>query len=577
MQQLLAALTLAALLFAGCVDNASDETPTPIEDAEPRWTTEAWKAVLTPDITDGVTTEIVYIEAVDGTTLSLTVHLPTGMGDAKLPTLLQITPYQAGRVSAPTQDDAPPGGSWMDIVRTGVAYVEADARGTNGSAGCLDFGGSADRSDAQVFHDWITSQPWSNGRVVTDGVSHPGMGSVVAHAAVPQLTAALAHAPVVSYYQDQWNLGARLEQINEAYQAFDTLPAAYVSADAAASQAAPCTGETLLDYGQIDGPWTELWQDRHIARHILPEVTNPVLLTHGFVDMNVHTDHSQLYWDALPDDFPKYAIFGWWYHSWPDMGGHPAEDFADVRHRWMDATLHGADNGLWQEPRVLVEDSTGTWHESHNWPIDGSWRVTWHADASGTLASNATAGAVSYLDAQGAQRGSWTDASVVFRSDPLEQTMLVNGEPRAKLVASSDQAQTKWVVYLLDEAPDGSWHRIAQGYADSRVHGGEGTWADMVPGQEYEWEIPLLPTAKVVAEGHRIVMLVASQDAATADPEAPCWDAHRVDGEGGCYSPTGIFPATTMGRATNTVHTGPDGTTISFDWVNPAATNKPTA
>ena len=40
-----------------------------------------------------------------------------------------------------------------------------------------------------------------------------------------------------------------------------------------------------------------------------------------------------MYWDALPDNYPKYAIFGWWYHGYPDMRDHPAADFGSVRHR----------------------------------------------------------------------------------------------------------------------------------------------------------------------------------------------------------------------------------------------------
>ncbi len=577
MKSTLTALVLASLVLAGCVTDAPGAGETGAGTDAPRWSTQEWRDALTEDIYTDVTTDIVRIDAADGTGLTMTVHLPAGFTEGTtFPTLQQITPYQSGRLSTPATPDAPPGGAWMNVVRSGVAYVEADARGTNGSEGCLDFGGSADRSDAQVFHEWIVNQPWSNGRVVTDGVSHPGMGSVVAHAAVPELTAALAHAPVVSYYQDQWVLGARLEQINEFYQTVESQPAMYADAESAMAQAAACTGETLLDFGQIDGPWTEKWEDRHLARHILPEVTAPILLTHGFVDMNVHPDHSQMYWDALPDDFPKYAIFGWWYHSWPDMTGHPAEQFADWRHRWMDATLHGVDNGLWSEPRVLVEDSTGVWHESHDWPIDGSEQVTLLAGPTGTLGSEASEGWRRYSDTPGAQRGSWVDANVTFRSDPLAQDMLVNGEPRVHLVATSTSTQTKWVVYLLDEAPDGSWQRIAQGYADSRVHGGEGTWEDSQPGKEYSWEIPLLPTAKVVPKGHQIVLLVASEDASTADPRAPCWEAHRgEDGQGGCYSPTGIVRAINTRPATNAIQTGPDATSVTFAWVDPATTNKP--
>jgi hypothetical protein len=78
------------------------------------------------------------------------------------------------------------------------------------------------------------------------------------------------------------------------------------------------------------------------------------------------------------------------------------------------------------------------------------------------------------------------------------------------------------------------------------------------------------------------VLLVASQDSPTIDglmalaEEGPfasvwCWDDHRD----GCYAPSGIVPATTADRAVNTVHLGPEGTSVTFAWVDPAETAKP--
>ena len=163
---------------------------------------ERWKEGLSKPRYDAVVSSTHYLEAADGTQLSLTLHLPEGLpAEAKIPTLLQITPYQ------PIDQGLSRLGSYADyffFVLRGAAYVEADARGTGGSEGCLDFGGKADRQDAEVFADWIRKQPWSNGKIVTDGVSHPGMGSLVAHTSVRNLTGALAHAPVVSYYRDEW-------------------------------------------------------------------------------------------------------------------------------------------------------------------------------------------------------------------------------------------------------------------------------------------------------------------------------------------------------------------------------------
>ncbi len=565
MRFLIAAPLLVAVL-SGCV--SSD--PVPVAEPTP------WQELLSEPIFDAVTSSVHYIEAEDGTQLSLTVYLPVGL-DEPAPTLLQLTPYQPLNFNSPATGTFA-GRAWEDFVLRGAVYVEADARGTNGSEGCLDFGGSADRSDARVFTEWIRAQDWSNGVIVSDGVSHPGMGSVVAHVADPQLTASLAHAPVVSYYQDEWLQGAKFEdQLNgPLYQAIELAPALTGDPESVAAQAAPCTGATTLDYSQPEGRFNDLWQDRDLSlavRELDAAPEAPILLTHGFVDINVHPDHSQLHYDALKDlGTDAWGIFGWWYHGWPDMEGHPAETFQDWRHRWLDATLFGTDNGLWDEPKILVEDSTGTWHKSNNWPIDGSETVTLYPDADNLVASASAAGEVAYLDNAETRRNDWV-GSVAFSTEPLDAPRLVNGAPTLTLHATSTATQTKWVAYLFDEAPDGSRTRITHGYADSHIRAPQiDEWVDITPGQADTWTIPLQPTAVVVEEGHRLVLMITSQDSrragfATTDP---CMEDFR----GGCYNPSGILPAGSAGTAVNTIVTGPDATRVELAWVDPAITVK---
>lgn len=541
---------------------------------EQRWHPDRWSAALSEPVYDGVERSTHYVETEDGTTLSLTVHLPRGLkSGTRIPTLLQLTPYRP-------LDQA--FGGYRDyefFVLRGAAYVEADERGTGGSEGCLDFGGSADRSDAQVFAAWVRSQPWSNGRIVTDGVSHPGMGSVVAHAAVRGLTGALAHAPVVSYYQDEWLQGAKFEdQFNgPLYQGIELappLPPEFGDVQSTQAQAAPCTGRTTADFTPVDGPVTPLWADRDLSRHV-EQGRAPILLTHGFLDVNVHPDHSQLYWDALPDAAAKYAIFGWWYHGYPDMREHPFGRFDDVRHRWLDTLLLRRENGLFAEPRVLVEDSRGVWHEGADWPLERSQDVVLHPGQQDRLAARAPARSVSYADAPGAQRGEWKGASVEFRTDPLPADRLVNGAPVLDLVASSSADATKWVAYLFAEAPDGTRQRVSHGYADSHTWAGESQWKPVQPGKQYRWRLELQPTAAVVEKGSRLVLVVASQDSRnTDDPRANdsgCFDDYR----GGDYCPSGIVPASTVGRAINTVHLGPGKTALRLQWVDPRKTAKP--
>ena len=564
---LAASIAMALLLLAAPA--GSQESPR-------RWDPEEWVAELSKPIYSQIVRTTHYIAAEDGSQLSLTVHLPEGLpADAKIPTLLQLTPYR------PLDQIGEGYTDYEFFVKRGAAYVEADERGTGGSQGCLDFGGSLDRSDARVFASWIRSQPWSNGRVVTDGVSHPGMGSVVAHAAVPGLTGSLAHAPVVSYYQDEWLQGAKFEdQFNgPLYQAIELappLPPEFEGVDMVKGQLAPCTGMTTADFSTPIGTFTDTWKDRDLSRHIQHPET-PILLTHGFVDMNVHPDHSQLYWDALPDNAPKYAIFGWWYHGWPDMRDHPFQNFGSVRHRWMDSLLFQRENGLNAEPRVLVEDNTGTWHEGHDWPLEQSTEFVLQPTASGTLGEAAApAGQVSYTDKPGARRGHWADTHVAFRSDPFAEDMLINGAPELDLVASSNLTETKWVAYLFTEDPDGKWHRVTHGYADSHTWNGEDKWEIMTPATKYEWTLKLLPTAVVVPAGHRLTLVITSQDSRNTDDmrqagNDACWE----DYQGECYRPSGILPAATMGSATNTVHLGPDATALRLDIADPDLTSKP--
>ncbi|HEX9816467.1 MAG TPA: CocE/NonD family hydrolase [Candidatus Thermoplasmatota archaeon] len=562
---------LLVSLVAGCLGGPRDQNPDRPSpgDVPGRWSYDQWNETLTTPTFGSIARSVHHVTAFDGTRLSLTLFLPQELPpDVKLPTLVELTPYQSLN---PDVGPVLPAFA-TEYVKHGVALVAADARGTNGSDGCLDFGGTADRRDAQIFAEWIRAQPWSNGKIVVEGVSHPGMGAVVAHAAIPGLTASIPTAPVVSYYQDEWLQGAKFEdQVNgPAYQGIELAPSADPDPESMKAQAAACTGKTTLDFERTDGRFDALWQDRDLSR-FTPEEKIPILFNHGFVDLNVHPDHTQMYWDALPEDYPKYAIMGWWYHGYPDLRGHPWADnatsggtFGRTLQRWFDATLLEKDNGLWQEPNVLVEDSKGGWHESQHWPLDGSRNVTYTASGMNQLfegIDGAQTGRASYTDRIGAVRGHWTDASVVFKTDPLPNTQLINGMPLVHLYAQSNVEETKWVTYLIDEAPNGTWQRISHGYADSHTWKDPAEWLPIEPGKTYKWTLKLQPTAVVVEEGHRILLLVASQDSRnlqTPQESIVCFSDYR----GGCYDPSGIRPATTAGRAQNTVITGPEGTMV---------------
>lgn len=581
--------TLVAGTLAGCVAPVVTESETPASEPPTDWTTE-----LSQPIYDGIISAIARTTSADGTSLSLAFHLPQGLPEGeRVPTLLRLTPYQGGtagpfgygRTSTPMGTAPPPGGGPVEAtVLRGAAFVEGALRGTAGSGGCIDFGGDADRGDAQAFVAWIRAQPWSNGVVVTAGISHDGMASVAAHVAVQDLGASIAYAASLSYYLDEWYQGARFDRPwnGPVYTVTSTQPVLYVEPESQLAKVEPCT--TTVPFAQLDGRHGPYWDERDNAR-FAHAARAPLLLTHGFLDTNVLPNAAQSYWDALPEAYPKWSVWGWFAHTDPDFATHPLGDFALLRQQWIDATLFGHENGLWETPRVLAEDNLGVWHESATWPLDHSERVRFHARDDGALVLDApNPGSLSYTDREGANRPDWRDAHVAFRSEPLAEARLVSGAPKLHLVASSDQIETKWVVYLLDEAPDGTRQRVTQGYADSHTYAGEDEWREMTPGSSYAWDIQLLPTAWVVEPGHRLVLLVASQDSGwnprEGEPEVSmtstypmaCWPAPK----GECYWPMGILPSATAGRAVNTVHTGEDATLLELHWADPMATTKAT-
>ena len=79
-----------------------------------------------------------------------------------------------------------------------------------------------------------------------------------------------------------------------------------------------------------------------------------------------------------------------------------------------------------------------------------------------------------------------------------------------------------------------------------------------------------MPTAVVVKKGHKLALLITSQDSRRSIGNNNCFSDYR----GGCYNPSGILPATTVNEATNTIYLGKGGTTLELDWVDPRLTNK---
>jgi uncharacterized protein len=126
---------------------------------------------------------------------------------------------------------------------------------------------------------------------------------------------------------------------------------------------------------------------------------------------------------------------------------------------------------------------------------------------------------------------------VEFATAPLEQDLVIVGEPQMRLVSSTTAPRVHLIANLYDESPEGDRRRITQFAINPELREGLATPQPATPGQRYELDPPGFTMGHHLRAGHRLVLRVT-----TSDPDkAPTF---AVDPQ-------------------VTVFTGPDGT--SFD------------
>lgn len=144
-----------------------------------------------------------YITMRDGVKLAAYVTLPADEnGDPvtePLPTVLVQTSYNGtmgGVVSAI-------GGGDPYIVQRGYATVVVDVRGTGQSQGQWEAFGEEEQADYGEVVEWVTQQPFSDGRIGVYGVSYLGITAILTAAqGHPAVKAAFPIVPIGDGYRD---------------------------------------------------------------------------------------------------------------------------------------------------------------------------------------------------------------------------------------------------------------------------------------------------------------------------------------------------------------------------------------
>lgn len=159
-----------------------------------------------------------YVTMRDGCRLAVDVYLPHTApdrpADEPVPTIVIFTPYYRRFVTSdPTLEPSPNCGRYRDaFVPHGYAVVVVDVRGTGASFGTRDaLRSPKERDDYFEVAQWIVTQPWSDGRIGSTGISYLGAASVfLASTGHPAVKAIAPLFAVTDIYTDQLYVGGIL-------------------------------------------------------------------------------------------------------------------------------------------------------------------------------------------------------------------------------------------------------------------------------------------------------------------------------------------------------------------------------
>ncbi len=497
----------------------------------------------------------------DGEHLLVDVYRPTTRGS--YPVLIAASPYprQIQDLGAPTAIIE--AGNSEFFVSRGYVHVIANLRGTGGSTGVWGMADEQERRDLYDLVEWAAAQSWSDGNVGMLGISYFAIAQIGAAATRPPHLKAIFPFEVSSdLYEAAYHYGLFsasfitpwLTMIGVTSPKTDAFWRGHVANTARRVLNQPAVHHKV---GNINGesargvlqlimkapydadPWDDLWRavgadhqirdafwDERDALTRLDDVDIPIYLGCDWDNVPMHLPGTFSTWKALEHN-PKVrmALLPSGGTTWPWESMH-VEALA-----WFDQHLKGRDTGVIEGPAVRYWlAGAGQWRTSDVWPPEAEYRqLTLGAD--GVLSSSPEDGSRDLLclgtGLVRPNRAHKSDPPAVlwWESAPLDADLDVVGEIELQLTATATAADTAWIVMVRDLAPDGSASPVTAGWLRASLRKvdetASRTGAPVLPcrepeavpiGKPVDYRIPLVTNARRFAAGHRIQLMVTSDD-----------------------------------------------------------------
>jgi len=503
----------------------------------------------------------VAVELRDGARLLADVHRPDE--DGRFPVLVSASPYPRQ-----LQDlGAPMGfieaGATDFFVPRGYVHVIANVRGTGGSDGTFGFFDEQERRDMHDLVEWAAAQPWSDGNVGMVGISYFAMTQLEAATQRPEhlkaifpvavtsdlyeaarhhglfnssfLSPFLAMVGIAAGHGDSLWRGRLLDaarhvlalpHVHERFATMNGEAAVTIMHEAMRLHYEPHPWDDLWQAVAVDHQARDEWWDERNLLPILDQVEVPVYLGCDWQNVPLH----------LPSTFPtmaaltsspevRVAMLGEFGLTWPWESLH-VEALA-----WFDHWLKGVDTGILDGPSIrYVLPGTDGWRAAEQWPPAGTEPAELALRADGVLAADeGDVGVRSYLcPGPGLGRlGRDTDppSSQSWETEPLGSALDLVGDVELRLDGSTTAIDSAWIVLLEDVAPDGTAETITQGWLQASLRDvDEGASRPGAPelacrtpravpaGEVVSYRIPLVTNARRFASGHRLRVVVCSDD-----------------------------------------------------------------
>jgi putative CocE/NonD family hydrolase len=422
---------------------------------------------------DVVVERDVMVSMRDGTRLATDVYRPARNGEAidtPLPAILERTPYgktERSRSEIEVGMERPMSRAEVasQFVRAGFVVVYQDCRGRHGSEGAF-VKYLSDGEDGFDTARWLVTQPWSNGRFGTMGLSY---------AAHTQAALACLNPPGLSCmvidsggFSSAYRCGIRQGgafELKQATWAYNQAREAIGDSDPLVRDAlagenlkawfsvmpwsegrspvrwAPEYEAYLLDQwrrGSFDDYWRSVGLFMEGYYDTFPDI--PVVLMSSWYDAYVRTALDNFAGLGRSGTRLRKLIMGPWLHGNRNstfagdlsfggeapIGGNVAESWVSFRRRWFERWLKGVANGADSEPTARLFlmgggsgrrnaegrlDHGGRWIEAGDWPVPGGEARTLHLHADGRLDAAMPVG----------------DAALTYDFDPSDPVPTIGG------------------------------------------------------------------------------------------------------------------------------------------------------